>query len=922
MENALSAPARRLRGRSRECALLDDVVAAIRRGESRSLVLRGEAGVGKTALMAYVVQQAGGFQVVQIDGVESEMELPFAGLHQLCTPILGQLDALPAPQHAALRVAFGMSSGDPPDRFLVALAALSLMAAAADERPLLCLLDDAQWLDRASTQVLGFVARRLLAEAAGMVFAVREPTDGRDLVGLPELRLEGLAEDDARALLETSIYGRLDERVRDRIVAETRGNPLALLELPSGPGATRMAGGFALPDAMDVPAQIEDYYRRRIAALPEASQQLLLLAAADAVGDSTLLWRAAQILGLGRDAAEPAARAGVLDIASRVRFRHPLVRSAVYRAASLDQRRAAHGALAAATDPERDPDRRAWHRAHAVTPPDEAVARELLESASRAESRGGIAAAAAFLDRAVTFTEDPRKRASRALAAAQAKFDAADFLAAESLLASADAGPLDELSQALLQRTRAQIAFDLRRGRDAPPLLLRAAKRLEPLDADLARDTHLQAMIAAIYAGELASPGDTLEVARAARGAPLDAEPLPARQRLLRGLAIRLTDGYAAAAGTLTRGLRAYLAEERGLDWLCVAFNLAAMDLWDEKAWLELASSQVQLARTAVTPVLLPYALDYLAGFHVQAGDLSLASELLTEARGLDFATRAATLPYIPLRLAAWRGDAPTALALSKTMTLEARVRGEGCAIAAVEYAKALLYNGLGLYEQALEAAQKAVEPDEIATSSWAMYELVEAAAHSGRLNQARDTADRLLERTAASGTAWALGTGARSRALVESGEEAGKLHLEAIEWLGRTRMVAHLARARLSYGEWLRREKRRADAREVLRQAHEAFTSMGAGGFADRARRELLATGERVRKRRHETRDDLTPQEEQIARLACDGRTNPQIGEQLYLSPRTVEWHLHKVFAKLGIDSRRGLRGALAARDARRASA
>jgi DNA-binding CsgD family transcriptional regulator len=872
--------------------------------------------------MAYVAQQASGFQVAQIDGVESEMELPFAGLHQLCAPMLAQLDALPAPQQAALRVALGVSSGDPPDRFLVALAALSLMAAVADERPLLCLVDDAQWLDGASRQVLGFVARRLLAEAVAMIFAIREPTDGPDLAGLPETRLEGLAEDDARAVLETAIHGRLDERVRDRIVSETRGNPLALLELPRGLDATRLAGGYALPDAMDVPAQIEDYYCRRIAALPEATQQLLLLAAADAVGDATLLWRAAQVLGLGRDAAEPAASAGVLEIATRVRFRHPLVRSAVYRAASVDDRRAVHGALAAATDLERDPDRRAWHRAHAARPPDEAVAQELLDSAGRAESRGGIAAAAAFLDRAVTFTEDPRERALRALAAAQAKFDAADFLAAESLLAAADAGPLDELSQARLQRTRAQIAFDLRRGNDAPPLLLRAAKRLEPLDADLARETYLEAMIAAIYAGALASPDDTLEVARAARSAPLDAEPLPAGQRLLQGLAIRLTDGYAAAAPTLTSALRGYLAEDRQLDWLCVAFNLAAMDLWDEKAWFELASSQVRLARAEGTLVLLPYALDYLAGFHVQAGDLSLASDLQTEARGLDFDIRAATLPYIPLRLAAWRGHAPTALALSKTMTLEARVRGEGCAITAVEYAKAILYNGLGLYEQALDAAQKAVEPDEIATSSWALYELVEAGTRSGRLHAAREAADGLLERTAASGTAWAIGTGARSHALVASGERAEKLHREAIESLGQTRMVAHLARARLSYGEWLRREKRRADAREQLRRAHEAFASMGAEGFADRARRELLATGERVRKRRDDTRDDLTPQEERIARLACDGRTNPQIGEELYLSPRTVEWHLHKVFAKLGINSRRGLRGALAAREPHNASA
>ncbi len=909
------------RGRTSERETLDRLLTSVRESRSGVMLIRGEAGVGKTALMAYVAGQAGGFQVAQIDGVESEMELPFAALHQLCVPMLARLDALPQPQQAALRVAFGVSAGDPPDRFVLALATLNLMADVADERPLLCLVDDAQWLDGASRQVLGFVARRLLAEPVGLVFAIREPGDDPDLVGLPEMRLEGLAEDDARALLESSMHGRLDERVRDRIVAETRGNPLALLELPSGLGATRLAGGFALPDAADVPGQIEDYYRRRVAELPAATQQLLLLAAADAVGDATLLWRAAQMLGLGRDAAEPAARAGVLEIATHVRFRHPLVRSAVYRAASLDERRVAHGALAAATDPERDPDRRAWHRAHAARPPDEAVAQELLDSASRAESRGGIAATAAFLDRAVTFTEDPHELASRALAAAKAKFDAADFLAAESLLATADAGPLDELGQALLQRTRAQIAFDLRRGSDAPPLLLRAAKRLEPLDAELARETHLQALIAAIYASELASRDDVLEVARAARNAPLDAEPLPARQRLLQGLAIRLTDGHAAAAPTLTSALREYLAEDRRLDWLCVAFNLAAMDLLDEEAWFELASSQVRLARAAGTLILLPYALEYLAGFHVHAGHPSLVLDLLTEAGGLDFGVRSATLPYIPLRLAALRGHAPTALGLSDTMLLEARARGEGCAITAVEYARAILYNGLGLYEQALDAAEKAAEPDEIATSSWALYELVEAAARSGHLDTARDAADRLSERTAASGTAWAVGTGARSRALVESGDGAEELHREAIESLGQTRMVAYLARAQLSYGEWLRREKRRADAREPLRQAHEAFASMGAEGFADRARRELLATGEKVRKRRDETRDDLTPQEERIARLALDGRTNPQIGEELYLSPRTVEWHLHKVFMKLGIDSRRGLHGALAARDNRGAS-
>ena len=910
------ATMRSFRGRITERETLDRLLESARRGRSAVLVVRGEAGVGKSALLRYTAGQAPAFRIAQVSGVESEMELPFAGLHQLCATMLAHQAALPEPQRAALRVALGLSSGDAADRFLVALAALSLIAEVAEQRPLLCLVDDAQWLDGATSQVLGFVARRLLAEPVAIVFAVREPRAMRDLAGLPEMRLEGFAEEDARALLENAVPGPLDERVRDRIVAETRGNPLALLELPTSLSAGQLAGGFGLPDAGDVPAQIEDYYGQRIAGLPLATRRLMLLAAADSVGDATLLWRAAQAVGIDMEAAEPAARDRLLEIGARVRFRHPLVRSAVYRAASPHQRRAAHCALAGATDPARDPDRRAWHRAHAATAPDEQVARELLDSAGRAQSRGGIAAAAAFLDRAVTFTGDPGERAVRAVAAARAKFKAADFLAAESLLAAADAGPLDGLGQAQIQRLRAQIAFDLRRGSDAPLLLLQAAERLEPLDAELARETHLEALIAAIYAARLASPADLAEVARAARAAPLDPEPRPARQQLLRALAIRLSDGYAAAAPALISALSAYLAEERRLDSLSMAFNLAAMDLWDADAWLELASSQAKLARATGTLALLPYALDYLAGFHAQAGDLSLASDLMTEARRLELGVRAETLPYIPLRLAAWRGQASVVADLVEVMTRGARARGEGCAITAAQYARAVLYNGLGQYELAVEAAQQAAASDEIATSSWALYELAEAASRSGRPAVASDASDRLLARASASGTAWAKGTGARARALVERGAGAEQLHREAIEWLSQTRMAAHLARARLSFGEWLRREGRRVDARLQLRAAYEVFDSMGAEGFADRARRELVATGEKVRKRRGDTRDELTSQEEQIARLALDGRTNPEIGAELYLSPRTVEWHLRKVFTKLGINSRKGLHGALPSRD------
>ncbi len=910
------------RGRTSEREVLDRLLENVRQGQSGVLVIRGEAGVGKTSLLRYAARQASGFRVAQIAGIASEMELPYAGLHQLCVPMLGRIDALPEPQQGALSVAFGLSSGDAPDRFLVALAALSLLADVADERPLICLVDDAQWLDGVSGQVLGFVARRLLAESVAIVFAVREPSDEPALIGLPELPLGGLSEEDARAVLATVIPGRLDERVRDRIVAETRGNPLALLELPRGVSAAELAGGFALPDAGDLPSHIEDHYVRRVGALPGATQRLLLLAAADPVGDATLLWRAAQTLGIERDAAAPAATEQLLEIGARVRFRHPLVRSAVYRAAAAADRRAAHGALAAATDSEADPDRRAWHRAHAATVADEEVASELIHGASRAERRGGIAAAAAFLERAAVLTPGLAERATRGLAAARAKHVAGDFAAAESLLATAEAGPLDELGRAQAQRLRAQIAFDLRRGSDAPPLLLRAAQRLERLDSELARETYLEALVSAVYAARLANGSDVAEVARAARSAPLGPEPIPARQLLLLGLATRLTDGYVAAAPTLSRALRAYRDEERQLDWLSVAYDLAAMDLWDDEAWFELASSQAELARATGTLTLLPFALDYLAGLHVQAGDMSVAGRLLAEAEGLDLGMRAETLPYIPLRIAAWRGEASTVSALLEVMTRDARSRGEGCAITAAEYATALLHNGLGQYELALDAAQKATAADDIATSSWALYELVEAAARSGRLEVARAGVDLLSERTGASGTAWARGTEARTRALVEDGPAAEELHRQAIEWLGQCRMRAHLARARLSYGEWLRRENRRVDAREQLRAGHDVFASMGAEGFADRARRELLATGEKVRKRREDTRDELTPQEEHIARLAREGRTNPEIGAELYISPRTVEWHLRKVFAKLGISSRKGLHEALPSQEREPATA
>ena len=907
-----------LLGRPGEQETLRRLVANVRGGQSAVLVLRGEAGIGKTELLRHLISQATGFTVARAVGVESEMELAFAGLHQLCAPIIARLGSLAAPQRRALSVAFGLAAGDNPDRFLVALAALSLMAETSEKRPLLCVVDDAQWLDRASAQVLGFVGRRLLAESVALVFAVRQPD--AELAGLPELVDGGLRDDHARALLATVIPGRLDEGVSARIIEETRGNPLALLELYRHLGPAELAGGFALPDTGDLPRRIEDQYIERLGEFPPGTQRMILLAAADPVGDTALVFRAARLLGLGPDAVNPAVAAGLLSVGAHVRFRHPLVRSAVYRAATARDRRAAHDALAAATDPGTDPDRRAWHRAHATAGPDETVAGELIGSAGRALRRGGVAAAAAFWERAVVLTPDPGERAARALEAAGAKYQAGDFEAAQALLAAAEVGPLSELNHALVQRMRAQVAFALRRGSDAPPLLLRAAQRLEELDAGLARQTYLEALVAAVYVGRLAHGQDVLEIARAAAALPAEAGPAeegptgegPADDGLLRGLAVRLADGYTAAAPLLSEALRRYRAQPPELDWRCVAGNMVAMDLWDDQAWFELATGQVRLARANGTLSWLPFALDYLAEIQIQAGELSAAAALLAEGERIDPGSRAATLPYVSLLLAAWRGDAPAATELTENLVQGARDRGEGAALTVAEYGRAVLYNGLGDYRLAAEAAERASATDELVISPWALYELVEAAVRSDQPELAAGAARRLSEIAAASGTDWALGAAARSRALLADGRAVDELYGEALGRLGRTRMAAHLARARLCYGEWLRRQNRRVEARSQLRPAYEAFTSMGAQGFAERARRELVATGEKVRKRSEDTRADLTPQEAEIAQLARDGLTNAQIGAQLFIGARTVEWHLRKVFGKLDIGSRRELDGAL----------
>ena len=832
------------------------------------------------------------------------MELALATLHQLCLPLLGHLDHLPEPQRDALSVAFGLRSGDPPDRFLVGLAVLSLIAEAAEERPLVCIVDDAQWLDRASAQTLAFVARRLLAESVALVFAIRDPSDAHDLDKLPRRLVEGLGDTDARTLLDSVLQSPLDERIRDRIVAESRGNPLALLELPLASTPADLAGGFGLPER-PMSERIEATFSSRLAPLPADTRLLLLVAAAEPIGDPVLLWLAAERLGLGSAAAGPAVAAGLLELGARVRFRHPLIRSASYRAATAQERRRAHAALADAIGPSADPDRRAWHRARAASGPDEAVAEALERSAGRAQARGGVAATAAFLERAAELTPDLARRGARTLAAAQAKFEAGAPEAAFGLLAMAEPCPLDDLQRARMERLRAQLVFAARRGRDAPPLLLQAAARLTPLDAALARETYLEALAAAIFAGRLGDGRGVHGVAEAARAAPPAPDPPRAMDLLLDGLVTRFTEGYAAAVDPLARALEAF-GHPTGGDqhWLWLACRVAP-ELWDDESWHELSTLQLRLARDVGALSILPLAATYRAGVHVHAGEFAEAAALIEEARAFTEATGHPALRYTSLVHAAWQGDEERAVSVIVSSLDDAAQRGEGRAMALADYASAVLYNGLGRPGEALAAAQRVCAHDELGLCSWAMIELIEAAAHSDAPDAAAEGLRWLVERTQAVRTDWALGIEARSRALLSEGPRAEAEYRTAIERLARSRIAIHLARAHLLYGEWLRREGRRQDAREQLRTAHQQLTASGIGAFAARAERELRAAGERARTPVTVASGRLTAQEAQIARLAADGLSNPEIGARLYISARTVQYHLHKVFAKLGIGSR-----------------
>ncbi|WP_081290694.1 helix-turn-helix transcriptional regulator [Mycobacterium asiaticum] len=900
---------RGLLGRRQEQQLLAGLLGGAREGHSGVLVVRGEPGIGKTALIDHLLEQASDFRVIRSSGAESEMELVHAGVQQVCAPLRELLSRLPKPQRLALEVALGVSEGDgAPDRLLVGLALLTLLAEVGASRPTICVVDDAHWVDRASLQAIAFAARRLLADRVVVIFAARTPV--AELADLPEMVLEGLSDSDARALLAALLPGRISDRMRDSIVAESRGNPLALLELHRSLDPTDLAGGYGLAHGKSIPGRIEHSFIEQFNQLPAPTRMLCLIAAAEPTGQPSWLWSAAARLGIGVEAAAPAETAGLLSVDGRILFRHPLVRSAIYRHAPLAERRQAHEALAVAISDA--PDHRAWHRAHSIAAPDDAVANELLAVAEQARARGGIAAAAAFLAAAVDATPDRPQRVQLALQAAQAKLDAGSLDAAARLLDLASEVSDDESISVRADLIRAKLAWAARRGPDAPPLLLAAAQRLARIDPALARDTYLEALMSTLIVGRFFDPESPPElVARAARPV-LGTSRRDTVDLLMEGLIIRLTDGYIAAAPLLRNAIAEYVRETRSGTsdprWHDVT-NRICLDLFEQDAYDFLTSQQVEMQRATGELTLIASSLSTYAGLCVTRGDFAAAEATLQEVEIL--ATATGTPPHLSIvpYLAAYRGEEKHCLESARVIIEGASDRGEGTEVSVTRYAVAVLHNGLSQYPKALAAARAGLEHDDVGMSSYLLTEAVEAAAYCGETDLAKELFARINERAQASGAETALGIAARSRALVGVSADPGADYQAAVEHLSRTPVVVYQARTHLVYGEWLRRANRRADARTQLRRAYDLFAQMGAAGFAARARRELQAAGEAVHKPVKGTAIGLTTQERQITRLARQGCTNSEIGAQLFISPRTVEWHLGRIFAKLGVSSRRELR-------------
>ncbi|MFE1199546.1 AAA family ATPase [Streptomyces olivaceoviridis] len=902
-----------LLGRGRESEALKRLLDATWLGNGGALVLRGEPGIGKSALLHQASQYAEGFSVLRVEGSEFETDLAFAALHQLCRPLIDGIAQLPGAQRTALEAALALSDESTPHRFRAALAVLSLFAEAAAERPVLCLVDDAHWLDEETLHTLCFVARRVGSERVALVIAARESGKAAMLAPLPSLPIGGLDDSSARSLLSSRVVGPLDPRVCDRIVVEARGNPLALLDLSHSETPERLAGGFAVPSPRPVAMTLEEDYRKRLECLPPDTQLLLLAAAAEPTGDSSLLWRVMHRLGIDASAAEPAQEDGLITIDTRVRFRHPLVRSAAYTFVSGRDRRRVHQALAEETPAAVDPDRRAWHRGQAALAPDEGTAADLHAAANRSRARGGAAAAAAFLTLAASLTPDPGRRATRILEAAQAKHDAGSPSVALDLLRSmtvpADAHTLAARAQSL----RAQIAFDSQRDDPSVQLLLRAARNMARLDGEAAARTLVEALAGVVFVGRFAPAERRDDITRAAAALPRGTVPEGALDTLFRGTITRMLDGHVAAAPLLRKAVRDYgrdVEHRHNVGWLWIVGS-AAMDLCDEVAWAALVDRHVRLARRAGALTALQVGLSYQALVHLHTGAFDRASACADEAALIAETIDSPPLSASDLTLDAWRGTDEQVGARLELRLMEAEAAREGRLVTVGHYARAVYLNSIGSYDEAFRSAELAAADDEMGFHAWITPELVEAAAATGRADRVRSTMADLRDRTVANDTDWARGLELRCKALLADGLGADALFRDAIAHLARSAARAQCARTHLLYGEWLSRiAGRRAEAVTQLHTAHAMLIAMGAHGFALRAKKALKAVGEEPHAIAVPTVDHLTPQERHVARLVATGLTTKEAAAELFVSPRTVDAHLRNIFRKLGIDSRRQLKG------------
>lgn len=909
-------PAVGLVGRDADRQTLDELVGRVRDGLSAALVLVGDAGIGKTRLLAHVAESATDLQLVRAAGVPSEAALGFAALHRLLLPFLGRIDRLPPHQRDALHGAFGLVEAPPSDRFLIGIATLALLTDAAAEASVLCLVDDAHWIDEDSAAVLGFVARRLHADGVGMLFAVREREATPALDGLPLHSVGRLAEPDARRLLDTHAPGTMDEVVASRVVTECDGNPLALIELVGRLSPEQLAGRATLPVRLPVGRRLEQHYLAQVDALPGATRLLLLTAAASVFDDPAVVRRAATLLDLPADAADQAVAQRILAGDGDWTFRHPLIRSAVYDGATPAERRRVHRALADATDAVHDPDRRAWHRAWAAAGTDAEVAAELERAAERARARSGYSAEATLLLRAAELTPDRQEQMRRLVGCAEATSVGADMLRARELLDTA----LPQITDPVLRLRALQLWAAVQISLSAPaevPAALLGAPDLAAADRPLSRDILLVALDAALTA-QWHTAGVTLsDVARAALATPPQpGQPSRPADLLLDAFATRLAVGYRDAVPLLRAAVTALLTSDPGADATRgrLLVIMLSSELWDDADCVAMLDRMVAhyRRRQALGPLL--FSLYGLVTWQARTGRLDLAAETCAEVVEIGVVQGTPQGgPAVEFTLLAWQGPADTARATGEQLLGLARThRAAGLELHVLEHL-VLVELGTGRFAEALAAARRVFDRDSPGYSNQVLADLVEAGARSGDRAAAEAALERLTERATASGTHWALGQLARSRALLAH-DDAEPLYRSAVAHLRRSPVRTELARAHLLHGEWLLGPGGRVDdARHELRTAHALFDAMGAQLFAERAATGLRTTGQHVRSRgADQTVPDLTEQEARVARLAAEGASNLEIAARLFVSTSTVEFHLTKVYRKLGITSRRRLGAAL----------